>query len=74
MRLGFADADARVENYADWFYEWKRSYVLLKEAVLSSAHRTVSSGAETWREAVERDITDYFMRHFHGSGFAAGTP
>jgi hypothetical protein len=64
MRLGFADADARVERYADWFYEWKRSYVLLKEAVLSSAHRTVSSGAETWREAVERDITDYFMRHF----------
>jgi hypothetical protein len=64
MRLGFADADARVENYADWFYEWKRSYVLLKETVLSSTYRTVSSGSETWREAVERDITDYFMRHF----------
>ncbi|MEM7041308.1 MAG: hypothetical protein AAF543_00720 [Pseudomonadota bacterium] len=64
MRLAFADADARVENYADWFYEWKRSYVLLKETVLSSAHRTVASGSETWREAVERDITDYFMRHF----------
>ncbi|MEM9439737.1 MAG: hypothetical protein AAGA73_04770 [Pseudomonadota bacterium] len=64
MRLGFADADARVENYADWFYEWKRSYVLLKETILSSAHRTVASGSETWREAVERDITDYFMRHF----------
>ncbi|MDH3662162.1 MAG: hypothetical protein OEU92_19390 [Alphaproteobacteria bacterium] len=64
MRLSFADADARIENYADWFYEWKRSYVLLKETVLSSAHRTVSSGGETWREAVERDISDYFMGHF----------
>lgn len=64
MRLTFADADARVENYADWFYEWKRSYILLKETVLSSAHRTFSSGSETWREAVERDISDYFMRHF----------
>lgn len=64
MRLGFADSDARVENYADWFYEWKRSYILLKETVLSSAHRTLSSGSETWREAVERDISDYFMRHF----------
>jgi len=64
MRLSFADADARVGNYADWFYEWKRSYVLLKETVLSSAHRTVSSGSETWREAVKRDISDYFMRHF----------
>ncbi|MGI9508488.1 MAG: hypothetical protein ACR2QJ_03955 [Geminicoccaceae bacterium] len=64
MRLSFADADARVENYADWFYEWKRSYVLLKETVLSSAHRTVASGSETWREAVERDISDYFMGHF----------
>jgi hypothetical protein len=64
MRLSFADADARVATYADWFYEWKRSYVLLKETVLSAAHRTVASGSETWREAVERDITDYFMRHF----------
>lgn len=64
MRLSFADADARVETYADWFYEWKRSYILLKETVLSSAHRTVASGSETWREAVERDISDYFMRHF----------
>ena len=64
MRLSFADTDARVENYADWFYEWKRSYILLKETVLSSAHRTFSSGSETWREAVERDISDYFMRHF----------
>ena len=64
MRLSFADREARVERYADWFYEWKRSYVLLKETVLSSAHRTVASGAETWREAVERDISDYFMRHF----------
>lgn len=64
MRLTFADKQARVEHYADWFYQWKRSYVLLKETVLSSAHRTVSSGSETWREAVERDISDYFMRHF----------
>lgn len=64
MRLTFADKGARVDRYADWFYEWKRSYILLKETVLSSAHRTVASGAETWREAVERDISDYFMRHF----------
>lgn len=64
MRLTFADKEGRVDRYADWFYEWKRSYVLLKETVLSSAHRTVSSGTETWSEAVERDIADYFMRHF----------
>ncbi len=64
MRLSFADKEARIERYADWFYEWKRSYVLLKETVLSSAHRTVASGSETWREAVQRDISDYFMRHF----------
>lgn len=64
MRLTFADKEARIDRYADWFYEWKRSYVLLKETVLSSAHRTVASGSETWREAVGRDISDYFMRHF----------
>ena len=64
MRLAFADKQDRVDRYADWFFEWKRSYILLKETVLSSAHRTVSSGTESWGEAVERDISDYFMRHF----------
>ncbi len=65
LDLAFADADERIERYADWFYAWRRSYVVLQKAAVSAAHRTVASGVETWREAVERDLADYFMHNFN---------
>lgn len=65
LDLAFADAAERIERYADWFYAWRRSYVVLQKAAVSAAHRTVASGVETWREAVERDLTDYFMHNFN---------
>jgi hypothetical protein len=64
LDLAFADAPDRVERYADWFFAWKTSYQMLKESVVAAAHRAVAAGVETWREAVERDLTDYFMRNF----------
>ncbi len=64
LDLAFADAGERIERYADWFYAWRRSYVVLQKAAVSAAHRTVASGVETWREAVDRDLADYFMHNF----------
>ncbi|MDA7947034.1 MAG: hypothetical protein MPJ78_06115 [Hyphomicrobiaceae bacterium] len=61
----FADRDQVVEAYADWFFEWKRSYIVLKESVTSAAARFVEAGEyESLGEAVERDLKDYFMRHY----------
>ncbi|MGH6942903.1 MAG: hypothetical protein ACREH6_01625 [Geminicoccaceae bacterium] len=60
----FADADERVQRYADWFFAWQRSYVLLKDATLSAAYHAISPGVEGWRAAVERDLADDFMHHF----------
>ena len=61
----FADRDAAVAAYADWFFEWKRSYIVLKETLTSAANRFVETGAyENLSEAVERDVKDYFMRHY----------
>ncbi len=64
LQLAFADGPQQIEHYADWFFAWKTSYVMLKETVMSAVHRALDSGIEDWREAIERDLTDYFMRNF----------
>ncbi len=61
----FADRDEVLNDYADWFFEWKRSYVILKEALKSTATRMLETGKyESLREAVERDVKDYFLRNY----------
>ncbi|MEM8877879.1 MAG: hypothetical protein AAGD23_08395 [Pseudomonadota bacterium] len=61
----FADRDAAIEAYADWFFAWKRSYVLLSEAMASTATRLVEVGeVEPLHIAVSRDLKDYFLRHY----------
>ncbi len=63
--LAFADRDAAITSYADWFFEWKRPYVILKETVKSTASRLVRLGEyEPLKVAVERDVKEYFMRHY----------
>jgi len=61
----FSDKDQVLEAYADWFFEWKRSYIVLKETLTSAAARFVQTGEyESLSMAVERDLKDYFMRHY----------
>ncbi len=61
----FVDRDQAVEAYADWFFDWKRSYVVLKETLTSAATRFFQAGGyESLSEAVEHDINDYFMRQY----------
>ncbi len=66
FRKAFADRKRAVDDYADWFFEWKRSYVILKEAIKSTASRIVQTGKyESLREAVEHDVKDYFMKNYN---------
>lgn len=65
FEYAFADKEQVLEAYADWFFEWKRSYIVLKETLSSAATRFVETGEyESLGEAVERDLKDYFMRHY----------
>ena len=62
----FEDREQAINNYADWFFEWKRSYVILKEAIKSTASRALKLGEyESLKEAVERDVKDYFMKNYN---------
>ncbi len=67
FKSAFADREEVVNEYADWFFEWKRSYVILKEAIKSSATRFAQLGQyESLKEAVERDVKDYFLTNYNG--------
>lgn len=61
----FDGKEEDINKYADWFFEWKRPYIILKEAISSTTSRLVKLGEyESLRTAVERDMSDYFMRHY----------
>ncbi|MGH1405572.1 MAG: hypothetical protein ACRBBJ_03310 [Rhodomicrobiaceae bacterium] len=61
----FTDKEEAIAKYADWFFEWKRPYIILKEAISSTTSRLVKLGEyESLRTAVERDMSDYFMSHY----------
>ncbi len=61
----FGNGDEAINAYADWFYEWKRSYVLMKEATVSTVSHLLEVGeVEPLSTAVERDLKTYFLRHY----------
>jgi hypothetical protein len=63
--LAFQDRDQAISAYADWFFEWKRSYVVLKESLASAVTRFFEVGKyESLSEAVEADVKDYFLKNY----------
>ena len=63
--LAFQDRDAAISAYADWFFEWKRSYVVLKETISSAITRFFEVGKyDSLNEAIEADVKDYFLRNY----------
>lgn len=64
--LAFQDRDQAISSYADWFFAWKRSYVVLKETIASAVTRFFEAGKyETLNEAIEADVKDYFLRNYN---------
>jgi hypothetical protein len=63
--LAFQDREQAIDAYADWFYAWKRSYVVLKETVSSAITRFFETGKyESLTEAIEADVKEYFLRNY----------
>lgn len=63
--LAFQDREQAIAAYADWYFAWKRSYVVLKETVSSAVARFFETGKyESVNEAIEADVKDYFLRHY----------
>jgi hypothetical protein len=63
--LAFQDRNQAISGYADWFFEWKRSYVVLKETISSAIARFFEVGKyESVTEAIEADVKDYFLKNY----------
>jgi len=63
--LAFQDREQAIEDYADWYFEWKRSYVVLKESISSAITRFFEVGEyELLNEAIEADIKEYFLTNY----------
>ncbi|MGC1347441.1 MAG: hypothetical protein WA863_15410, partial [Methyloceanibacter sp.] len=63
--IAFQDREQSISNYADWFFEWKRSYVVLKASLTSAVTRFFEAGKyESLTEAIEADVKDYFLRNY----------
>ncbi|MGH6735863.1 MAG: hypothetical protein ACRECX_07250 [Methyloceanibacter sp.] len=63
--LAFQDREQAISAYADWFFAWKRSYVVLKETVSSAVSRFLETGKyESVTEAIEADVREYFLRNY----------
>ena len=64
--LAFQDREQAISAYADWYFEWKRSYVVLKETVASAITRFFEAGKyESLNEAIEADIKEYFLKNYN---------
>jgi hypothetical protein len=63
--IAFQDREQAINSYADWFFEWKRSYIVLKETISSAINRAFEAGKfESLNQAVEADVKDYFLRNY----------
>lgn len=63
--LAFQDREQAISAYADWYFEWKRSYVVLKETVSSAITRFFEAGKyESVNEAIEADVKEYFLTNY----------
>ena len=61
----FQDRDQSISSYADWFFEWKRSYVVLKESLSSAVTHFFQAGEyQSLNEAIEADVKDYFLQNY----------
>jgi hypothetical protein len=63
--LAFQDREATIDSYADWFFAWKRSYVVLKETISAAVTRFFETGKyESLSEAIEADVEEYFLENY----------
>jgi hypothetical protein len=61
----FQDREQSIASYADWFFEWKRSYVVLKESLSSAVTHFFQAGEyQSLNEAIEADVKDYFLQNY----------
>jgi len=60
----FINAHKRTERFADWYFAYSTTYVILWEATTSATGHVFSAEATTLSEAVSIDVEKYLHKHY----------
>ncbi len=61
----FTDKEESLKRYSEWFFAWSRSWILLKESLVTAVSELPKSvSREKIGEAVRHTLTEYLMRHY----------
>ena len=60
----FADREASIGRYADWYFEWGRSWALLKEASIGGFNGAWPNNVQGIFEASQNQVEAYLVRNY----------
>ncbi len=64
LAAAFADRDACIATYADWYFAWSRSWALLKEASLGGLSGALASNVQGILEGSRNAVEAYLIRNY----------
>ena len=60
----FSDSQDCIARYADWYYEWGRSYFLLKEATVGGLNGFGVNNVQGFVEGARNEVEAYLIRNY----------
>jgi hypothetical protein len=60
----FFDSHDSITRYADWYFEWGRSWYLLKEALVGTIKGLAPNSVQGFSEAARNEVEAYLIRNY----------
>jgi hypothetical protein len=64
LESALADGSECISRYADWYFEWGRSWYLLKEGAVGGAKGLLPNNVQGFSEASRNEVEAYLLRNF----------
>ena len=64
VESAFSDSQECIARYADWYFEWGRSWSLLKEGTVGAVRGLGPNNVQNFAEASRNEVEAYLLRNF----------
>jgi hypothetical protein len=64
LAMAFSDSQDCISRYADWYYEWGRSYFLLKEGAVGGLNGLGVNNVQGFVEGARNQVEAYLIRNY----------